>query len=88
VRTWELSFLAPGYLRQVVLSGRKSPKTAMESDHGEPRVRKTPGLSVCRRSQDLITDEAGQRMWAALFPRLFPQAYQRLTSLQVRLERG
>jgi hypothetical protein len=53
----------------------------MESDHGEPRV--TPGLSVCRRSQDLITDEAGQRMWAALFARLLPQAYQRLTSLQV-----
>jgi hypothetical protein len=62
---------------------RKSPKRAMESDHGEPRVRKTPGLSVCRRSQDLITDEAGQRMWVALFARLFPQAYQRLPSLQV-----
>jgi hypothetical protein len=25
----------------------------------------------------------GQRMWAALFARLLPQAYQRLTSLQV-----
>ena len=62
---------------------RKSPKRGMESDHGEPRVRKTPGLSVCRRSQDLITDEAGQRMWVALFARLFPQAYQRLPSLQV-----
>jgi predicted N-formylglutamate amidohydrolase len=33
--------------------------------------------------QDLITDEAGQRIWAALFARLLPQAYQRLTSLQV-----
>ena len=33
--------------------------------------------------QDLITAEAGQRMWAALFARSLPQAYQRLTSLQV-----
>jgi predicted N-formylglutamate amidohydrolase len=33
--------------------------------------------------QDLIVDEAGQRMWAALFARLLPQAYQRLTGLQV-----
>ncbi len=36
--------------------------------------------------QDLITDEAGQRMWAALFARLLPQAYQRLTSLHVPSE--
>jgi hypothetical protein len=33
--------------------------------------------------QDLVTDEAGQRMWAALFVRLLPQAYQRLIGLQV-----
>ena len=33
--------------------------------------------------QDLITDDAGQRTWAALFARLLPPAYQQLTSLQV-----
>jgi predicted N-formylglutamate amidohydrolase len=33
--------------------------------------------------QDLIADEAGQRTWAALFARLLPQAYERLTSVQV-----
>ena len=31
----------------------------------------------------LITDDAGQRTWAALFARLLPRAYQQLTSLQV-----
>ena len=33
--------------------------------------------------QDLITDNAGQRTWAALFARLLPPAYQQITSLQV-----
>jgi predicted N-formylglutamate amidohydrolase len=33
--------------------------------------------------QDLITDDAGQRTWAALFARLLPPAYQQITSLQV-----
>ena len=33
--------------------------------------------------QDLVTDEPGPRMWAALFVRLLPQAYQRLIGLQV-----
>jgi predicted N-formylglutamate amidohydrolase len=33
--------------------------------------------------QDLIMDEAGQRMWAALFARLLPQVYQRLSGLQI-----
>jgi hypothetical protein len=54
----------------------------MESDHGEPRVRKTAG-SLFVAEAKTSSDEAGQRMWAALFARLFPQAYQQLTSLQV-----
>jgi predicted N-formylglutamate amidohydrolase len=48
--------------------------------HGEQRNLHHVALEI---RQDLITDEAGQRMWAALFARLLPQAYQRLTSLQV-----
>jgi hypothetical protein len=34
-------------------------------------------------AKTFVTDEAGQRMWAALFVRLLPQAYERLNSLQV-----
>ena len=49
--------------------------------HGEQRDLHHVALEI---RQDLITDEAGQRSWAALFARLLPQAYQRLTSLQVR----
>src|SRR5438132_4383074 len=45
--------------------------------HGERRDLHHVALEI---RQDLITDEAGQRMWAALFARLLPQAYQRLTS--------
>jgi predicted N-formylglutamate amidohydrolase len=45
--------------------------------HGEQRNLHHVALEI---RQDLITDEAGQRMWAALFARLLPQAYQRLTS--------
>lgn len=45
--------------------------------HGEQRDLHHVALEI---RQDLITDEAGQRMWAALFARLLPQAYQRLTS--------
>src|SRR5206468_12715857 len=49
--------------------------------HGEQRDLHHVALEI---RQDLITDEAGQWMWAALFARLLPQAYQRLTtSLQV-----
>jgi predicted N-formylglutamate amidohydrolase len=44
--------------------------------HGEQRDLHHVALEI---RQDLITDEAGQRMWAALFARLLPQAYQRLT---------
>jgi len=43
--------------------------------HGEQRNLHHVALEI---RQDLITDEAGQRMWAALFARLLPQAYQRL----------
>jgi predicted N-formylglutamate amidohydrolase len=45
--------------------------------HGEQRDLHHVGLEV---RQDLITDEAGQRKFAALFVRLLPQAYQRLTA--------
>ena len=48
--------------------------------HGEQRDLHHVALEI---RQDLITDEAGQRIWAALFARLLPQAYQLLTSLQV-----
>ena len=48
--------------------------------HGEQRDLHHVALEI---RQDLITAEAGQRMWAALFARSLPQAYQRLTSLQV-----
>jgi predicted N-formylglutamate amidohydrolase len=48
--------------------------------HGEQRDLHHVALEI---RQDLITVEAGQRMWAALFARSLPQAYQRLTSLQV-----
>src|SRR5216683_2841478 len=46
--------------------------------HGERRGLHHVAIEV---RQDLITAEAGQRMWADLFARLLPQAYQRLTSL-------
>jgi predicted N-formylglutamate amidohydrolase len=45
--------------------------------HGEQRDLHHVAIEI---RQDLITDEADQRMWAALFARLLPQAYQRLTS--------
>ena len=48
--------------------------------HGEQRDLHHVALEV---RQDLVTDEAGQRIWAALFVRLLPQAYQRLIGLQV-----
>jgi predicted N-formylglutamate amidohydrolase len=48
--------------------------------HGEQRGLHHVALEI---RQDLIADEAGQRTWAALFARLLPQAYQRLTSVQV-----
>ena len=48
--------------------------------HGEQRDLHHVALEI---RQDLIADEAGQRTWAALFARLLPQAYQRLTSVQV-----
>ena len=44
--------------------------------HGEQRDLHHVAIEI---RQDLITDEAGQRKWAALFARLLPQAYQRLT---------
>jgi predicted N-formylglutamate amidohydrolase len=48
--------------------------------HGEQRKLHHVAIEI---RQDLITDEAGQRMWAALFVRLLPQAYQRLVHTQV-----
>jgi predicted N-formylglutamate amidohydrolase len=48
--------------------------------HGEQRDLHHVALEI---RQGLITDEAGQRMWAALFARLLPQAYQLLTSSEV-----
>jgi predicted N-formylglutamate amidohydrolase len=48
--------------------------------HGEQRVLHHVALEI---RQDLVTDEADQRKWAELFTRLLPQAYRRLTSLQV-----
>jgi predicted N-formylglutamate amidohydrolase len=48
--------------------------------HGEQRALHHVALEI---RQDLIADEVGQRTWAALFARLLPQAYQRLTSVQV-----
>jgi len=48
--------------------------------HGEQRGLHHLALEI---RQDLIADEAGQRTWAALFARLLPQAYERLTSVQV-----
>jgi len=48
--------------------------------HGEQQDLHHVALEI---RQDLITAEAGQRTWAALFARALPQAYQRLSSLQV-----
>jgi predicted N-formylglutamate amidohydrolase len=45
--------------------------------HGEQRDLHHVALEI---RQDLITDEAGQRKFAALFARLLPQAYQRLSA--------
>jgi predicted N-formylglutamate amidohydrolase len=47
--------------------------------HGERRNLHHVAIEI---RQDLITDEAGQRMWAALLVRLLPQAYLRLTQPQ------
>src|SRR5580704_6903776 len=43
--------------------------------HGEQRGLHHVALEI---RQDLITEDAGQRRWAALFARLLPQAYERL----------
>ena len=48
--------------------------------HGEQRNLHHVALEI---RQNLIMDEAGQRMWAALFARLLPQVYQRLSGLQI-----
>jgi predicted N-formylglutamate amidohydrolase len=48
--------------------------------HGEQRDLHHVAIEI---RQDLITDDVGQRTWAALFARLLPRAYQQLTSLQV-----
>ena len=48
--------------------------------HGEQRDLHHVAIEI---RQDLITDDAGQRTWAALLARLLPRAYQQLTSLQV-----
>lgn len=45
--------------------------------HGEQRDLHHVALEI---RQDLITDEAGQRKFAALFARLLPQAYRRLSA--------
>jgi predicted N-formylglutamate amidohydrolase len=46
--------------------------------HGEQRDLHHVAIEI---RQDLIGDEAGQRMWAALLARLLRQAYRRLKSL-------
>jgi predicted N-formylglutamate amidohydrolase len=43
--------------------------------HGEKRALLHVELEI---RQDLITDESGQRKWAALFAHLLPRAYERL----------
>jgi predicted N-formylglutamate amidohydrolase len=43
--------------------------------HGEERDLHHVALEI---RQDLITEDAGQRKWAALFARLLPQAFERL----------
>jgi predicted N-formylglutamate amidohydrolase len=48
--------------------------------HGEQRDLHHVAIEI---RQDLITDDAGQRTWAALFAGLLPRAYQQLTSLQI-----
>jgi predicted N-formylglutamate amidohydrolase len=48
--------------------------------HGEQRDLHHVAIEI---RQDLITDDAGERTWAALLARLLPRAYQQLTSLQV-----
>jgi predicted N-formylglutamate amidohydrolase len=48
--------------------------------HGEQRKLHHVAIEI---RQDLITDEASQRMWAALFVRLLPKAYQRFIRPQV-----
>ena len=48
--------------------------------HGEQRDLHHVAIEI---RQDLITDDAGQRAWAALLAHLLPRAYQQLTSLQV-----
>jgi len=48
--------------------------------HGEKRALPHVELEV---RQDLITEESGQKQWAALFARLLPQAYARLTARNV-----
>jgi predicted N-formylglutamate amidohydrolase len=48
--------------------------------HGEQRGLHHVALET---RQDLVTEEAGQRKWAALFVRLLPQAHERLDSLRI-----
>jgi len=48
--------------------------------HGERRGLHHVAIEI---RQDLITNVQGQRAWAALLARLLPQAYQRLTSVEV-----
>jgi len=48
--------------------------------HGEKRALHHVALEV---RQDLVTDEEGQRDWAALLARLLPQAYERLNDEQL-----
>jgi len=48
--------------------------------HGEQRKLHHVAIEI---RQDLITDEASQWMWAALFVRLLPKAYQRFIRPQV-----
>jgi predicted N-formylglutamate amidohydrolase len=48
--------------------------------HGEQRNLHHVALEI---RQDLVTEEAGQRKWAALFVRLLPQAYERLDNLHI-----
>jgi predicted N-formylglutamate amidohydrolase len=48
--------------------------------HGERRNLHHVAIEI---RQDLITDETGQRMWAALLARLLPEAYQRVMHSQI-----
>jgi hypothetical protein len=70
-------------VRQYLIEGpelfavHRCPLARPEIHVGNGEQRKLHHVAIEIR-QNLITGEAGQRMWAALFVRLLPKAYQRL----------